>query len=399
MVFVFTGGLYTPAWANGQDDEHLLTGKKLFLHYCSHCHGREGDGEGFNHEYLDKEPADLTDEAFISKKKNEQLFNVIQNGGSSVRKSHLMPPFGKTLSEGEIWALVAYVRHLAEDDSNPVSLNALQNAKRSDKASVRSGEIASFLKWFSSEGKKPASIERGELLFYKRKSCLACHEIDGEGGRVGPGLFRSVFFYRPEWVYSWIRNPQAFRPNSKMPDLGLDEKEARDITAFLYAVNEEDEGIPEEWSGYLSPAGDPEQGKKVFFDLEGKARCAKCHRAGDQGGTVGPDLSFVGSSRTPHFLLESILDPKKVITAGFTAVLILTEDKKFITGLKKSESDEGLDIIDKEGRELHISLDKITKYKTDNISIMPEDFKEVLTEKEIKDVLAFLQTLTVPVPR
>ncbi len=65
-----------PAWASGsEEDAWLSKAEGLFLHYCAHCHGDQGDGDGYNAEYLDKEPADQSDTAFIAKKKNQQNYS------------------------------------------------------------------------------------------------------------------------------------------------------------------------------------------------------------------------------------------------------------------------------------------------------------------------------------
>ena len=116
-------------FANGVDRENnqkiselASKGEKIFLHYCAHCHGISGDGDGFNSDYLDKEPAELSDHKFIEKKTNSQLFRVIKLGGIGVKKSPLMPVFGNTLSEEQIWHLIAYIRYMAEYDSHDVSV-------------------------------------------------------------------------------------------------------------------------------------------------------------------------------------------------------------------------------------------------------------------------------------
>ena len=90
----------------------LAKGEILFLKYCAHCHGNRGDGDGFNAEFLDKDPAELSDPKFQAKRSDEKLFRVISEGGARVKKSHLMPAFGFTLSEEEIWTLVIFIRYL-----------------------------------------------------------------------------------------------------------------------------------------------------------------------------------------------------------------------------------------------------------------------------------------------
>jgi putative heme-binding domain-containing protein len=397
----------SPLWAGGGSDlvdlnrktspQLVAKGKDLFVKFCAHCHGLSGDGDGDNAEYLDKEPAELSDEKFQAKKTNHQIFRIIQKGGVGVRKSHLMPVFGHTLSESEIWSLVAYIRSFGEEkSSHPVFLPQGVNTERPLAESVPTASIQSFRKWFREEGEKESSIQAGEKLFRKKRSCFACHQLDEEGGRVGPDLSQSGFRYGPEWVYAWILNPQAYKAETKMPNIGASQEEARFIAAFLNGLHEENEGPSEDERVYSTTSGNSENGKRLFFDPEGKVYCSKCHRVHGDGGTIGPVLDHVGTSRSPDFLLESILDPKAVITAGYSTVLILTKDRKFITGIKKFEDDSGIGIVDKEGKELFIRKDQIKKYKTQKISMMPGNFKELLEVQEVADILAYLKSLKLP---
>lgn len=397
----------SPLWAGGGNDLadlnrktplHLVNqGKDLFVQFCAHCHGLSGDGDGFNAEYLDKEPAELSDEKFQAKKNNHQIFRAIQKGGVGVRKSHLMPVFGNTLSEAEIWALVAYIRTLGDEGSQPVFLPQGVNTERPLSAAASAESIQAFREWFREEGEKKASTQAGEKLFRKKKSCFACHQLDEEGGRVGPDLSRSGVLYGPEWVYAWITNPQAYKAETRMPNLDVSQDEARFIAAYLNGLQGEAEETSEEDElPYLQASGNPENGKRLFFDPEGKVYCSKCHRVNGEGGTIGPILDHAGTRRSSGFLLESILEPKEVITAGYSTVLILTKDRKFITGVKKFEDDSGIGIVDKEGKELFIRKEQIKKYKTQKISMMPGNFKELLDVQEVADILAYLKSLQLP---
>ncbi|HEX4488642.1 MAG TPA: c-type cytochrome [Terriglobales bacterium] len=80
-----------------------------------------------------------------------------------------------------------------------------------------------------------------------RYGCPACHEIPDiptARSRVGPSL-RNIVAQQylagqlpntPDNMARWIRTPQEIRTNSTMPDLGLSDEEARDITAYLYSL-------------------------------------------------------------------------------------------------------------------------------------------------------------------
>ena len=89
-----------------------------------------------------------------------------------------------------------------------------------------------------------ASAARGHAVIL-RIGCGACHTIggvDGANGRVGPPLtnFKRKRYIAgelpnsPANVVRWIRNPQAVRPQTIMPNLGLREDDIRDVVAYLY---------------------------------------------------------------------------------------------------------------------------------------------------------------------
>ena len=405
-AFILIIGSISVIWAGGGDDSVDLLrktspslvkkGKTLFVHYCAHCHGLSGDGDGFNAEFLDKEPAELSGSKFQAKKTNHQIFRVINKGGAGVRKSHLMPLFGKTLSESEIWALVAYIRDLAERKTHQVFLPEGVNSDRPLGEPVSKDDIQTFIKWFEDEGEKDPSILAGEKLFKKKKSCFACHQLEDDGGKIGPDLSQAGTRYEPEWLYAWIMNPPVYKPETKMPNMNVAPEEAQALVAFLSALDSGNGGTQEDWLTFLQTDGNPEKGKSLFFDPEGKVYCSKCHRVNDEGGTIGPNLSYVGTSRSRSFLLESILDPKAVITSGYSTVLILTKERKFLTGVLKFEDDSGLDIVDKEGNDMYIRKEQIKKYKTQKISMMPGNFQDLLEVQEVADILAYLKTLKLP---
>ena len=77
--------------------------------------------------------------------------------------------------------------------------------------------------------------------------------------------------------------------------------------------------------------------------------------------------------------------------------MILTKNQKFITGIKKNEDESGFDIVDKEGKNLYISREKIKKFKIQKISSMPGNLGDLLKVKDVTDVLAYLESLTLPV--
>lgn len=89
-------------------------GDVLYHKYCSVCHGVSGKGDGFNAYNLQPaSPRNFTDAEWMSNTSDEQLFEVITQGGGGTGRSILMPAWGKTLSTREVRYLISYLHSLA----------------------------------------------------------------------------------------------------------------------------------------------------------------------------------------------------------------------------------------------------------------------------------------------
>jgi len=90
-------------------------GAVVFAHYCAPCHGVEGAGDGFNAFNLDPKPRDLTTSEFDQERSKEDLAALIRRGGRAAGLSASMPPWGRTLNERQIQAVVEFVRTLPQE--------------------------------------------------------------------------------------------------------------------------------------------------------------------------------------------------------------------------------------------------------------------------------------------
>jgi cytochrome c2 len=98
-------------------------------------------------------------------------------------------------------------------------------------------------------GRDHANAERGKASF-DAKGCIACHQLHGNGGDVGPSLTTQVPEFpqgtwvgdklQARWIYQWLRNPQALVPDTLEPNLGLSDQEAFDLTAYLLTLKNPD---------------------------------------------------------------------------------------------------------------------------------------------------------------
>jgi cytochrome c oxidase cbb3-type subunit 3 len=87
-------------------------GEDLYRTYCTQCHGSQGNGKGINVRDMSVQPRDHTDATAMSTRSDQDLAKVIKEGGLSINKSVLMPPWGDVFSEDEVDDLVHYLRKL-----------------------------------------------------------------------------------------------------------------------------------------------------------------------------------------------------------------------------------------------------------------------------------------------
>ncbi len=234
-------------------DSPTAKGKVLYAYYCTPCHGTKGDGNGFNAVNLDPKPRDHTDgsEPYMAGRTNDELFEAVTKGGAGVSKSPFMPPFGAVLSDAERWSLVAYLRTLHKNDAPAVVIPPDASTERPKFPSIQKAVLE--LSVGPNEDGTPGDIEEarqrqiqiGERNFSKKYGCLACHRVGGAGGQVGPPLDRVGFRLRPDYIYRWIKNPQAIKPDTKMPNFQLRDKDAVAITYFLGTLQAPPEKRPE----------------------------------------------------------------------------------------------------------------------------------------------------------
>lgn len=87
-------------------------GKKLYGQFCASCHGESGKGDGPASAALNPKPRNHTDKEYMSKLSDEDMMKVIKEGGTSVGKSPIMPPWGAALKDDQVKDVIAYIRTL-----------------------------------------------------------------------------------------------------------------------------------------------------------------------------------------------------------------------------------------------------------------------------------------------
>ncbi len=101
-------------------------GRRVFYSYCVWCHADSTPAGPSNRSNLNPVPALISDGAVLNPLSDAYLQNIIALGGSAVGKSPMMPPWGRTLSQDEIKAVVAFIRAVAQPPYKPPAQPASQ---------------------------------------------------------------------------------------------------------------------------------------------------------------------------------------------------------------------------------------------------------------------------------
>ena len=139
-------------------------------------------------------------------------------------------------------------------------------------------------------------------------------------------------------------------------------------------------------------SGDPIRGKRVFFETAGVS-CANCHRIHKDGKEVGPELTTIGKKLTRAQLLESILEPSKLIDPKYVTYLAETDDGRILTGLLISKNDEEAVLKDAQDKVIHLPTRQIEQLVPQQQSIMPDLLVRDMTAQQVADLLAYLGSL------
>ncbi|MBM4022773.1 MAG: c-type cytochrome, partial [Planctomycetes bacterium] len=136
--------------------------------------------------------------------------------------------------------------------------------------------------------------------------------------------------------------------------------------------------------------GEAKAGQAVFA---GTGTCGKCHVVAGVGTGVGPDLSGIGAKLSVPALYESILAPSAAISHSYETWTAVTAGGRSFSGLLVSRSDEGIVIRGADGVDVSLPAGDVEEIVQQPVSLMPADLATVLSEQELVDLVAWLQTL------
>lgn len=155
--------------------------------------------------------------------------------------------------------------------------------------------------------------------------------------------------------------------------------EAEDLTAWKQRLSD------------VSPGVDLDAGRRVFHHAV-VGTCVKCHRHSGRGRDVGPDLSAVSNMGDADRLLLALLQPSRDVDPQYHPRMLVTDDGQVFTGILLRDGGGGREFYrDASGREQMFKTDQIVERKELKTSMMPDGLLEVMTDREIRDLLAFIE--------
>ena len=201
-------------------------GAACYQHRCELCHGGPGVAQNDLALGMQPLPGPLVNAGM--RFKTRELYWITRNG---ITMSG-MPAWRLQLSEDDTWALVAFIERLPQ--LSPSAYQQLMASRRGERCGVEEERSAGDLAGDANRGRSALS----------QYGCNGCHRIPGITGSdvdVGPplaGIARRQLIAgqlanTPEAMVRWIRNPQNVDALTAMPNLGVTERDARDIAAYL----------------------------------------------------------------------------------------------------------------------------------------------------------------------
>lgn len=139
-------------------------------------------------------------------------------------------------------------------------------------------------------------------------------------------------------------------------------------------------------NGDGAAAGAPERGALVFE----KAQCVKCHKFGNRGEGVGPDLSGVARRFQKKEILESVLYPSQTISDQYASKTVVTTDGLTYTGIVGASGSDAIVVLQSNAEKQIIANDAVDQIVPNNKSSMPEGLFNNLSLEEIADLFAYL---------
>lgn len=168
------------------------------------------------------------------------------------------------------------------------------------------------------------------------------------------------------------------------PDRAIARRAEELMKAKGAMVSSNRQALVDAWMPVTEMKGNVENGIAMY-----KKHCAQCHKHGELGVAIGPNLTGM-AVHPKHEILMNILDPSRSVESNFRTYQILKEGGIVVTGMLAGESANAIRIIDSQGKEQQVLRADIEELIASTKSLMPEGFESSISKQEMADLLAFL---------
>lgn len=138
----------------------------------------------------------------------------------------------------------------------------------------------------------------------------------------------------------------------------------------------------------LAQTGDAVKGKALVT----ASGCLNCHRIGDTGSRVGPDLSEIGDRRTPERLQRSVIAPDEEVLPENRSVSVVLKDGTTVKGRLLNHDAMSVQLMDAKEQLRSFQTKDMRGYTILTQGLMPS-FEKKLSTQEVADVVAYLSSL------
>lgn len=135
----------------------------------------------------------------------------------------------------------------------------------------------------------------------------------------------------------------------------------------------------------LKLKGDPKVGVKLFSKT-----CAACHKIGDIGVNVAPDISD-SRTKTAAQILGDVILPNKAIDANYVSYLVETADGKTHAGIIAEETSAAIVLKMQGAKTLTIPREEIEQLSSTGVSLMPEGLEREMSHQQMADLISYIK--------
>jgi putative heme-binding domain-containing protein len=177
-------------------------------------------------------------------------------------------------------------------------------------------------------------------------------------------------------------DPSTRQALEKSADVDLKERAQR---VFRGSVSADREEVVQRFKPATQTSGDRMKGAAIFARA-----CLQCHEMQGRGNVLGPNIYGV-ASQPKLTLLNSILDPSRLVTPDYLSYTATTTDGETMTGLITAESTSGITMRRPNVPDVTIARGRITSLSAEGKSMMPDGLEQGLSVQDLADLLEFVR--------